>query len=1216
MSKTSRTLLLRYGVSIVAVGLALFLTLQSGELGKRTPFALFFAAVTVSAWYAGHKLGLLTIALSALVSNYFVLPPLYSVVPSLDNLPQVSTFILVSLLINFLMAARKHSEESLRQSEEAYRMIGETASDAIITIDEASTILFVNQAAENIFGYSIKEMLGESLTMLMPDYLREAHRAGIKRYLTTKQRHLNWNSIELPGRHKSGREIPLELSFGVLMRDGQHRFTGIVRDITTRKRADEALKASESELRALFAAMSDVILVLDDEGRYVKIAPTDPAYLYKPSNDLVGKRLHDVFPKEEADFFLSHIRRALDENQMHGVEYRLEIKETEVWFDGSISPLSKNSVIWIARDITQRKRVETERLLLLEIIQAAITTGNLAGLLNRIHESISKLIYAENCFVALYEPSTNSMHFEFWVDKFDPVPAPRPVGQGFSSYVLRTGRPLLLTEDLKHRMYEQGEVERSGRPSASWLGVPLRTSELTIGVLAVQHYEAKDIYHQRDLEFLATVGDQVALAIDRKLAEEAMHQSEERYRLLFESNPHPMWVYDLESLQFLTVNEAAISHYGYTREEFLCLTLADIRPGEDVPGLMNNISRVDGALDRAGVWRHRKKDGSLIDVEIVSHGLIFDGRRAELVLVNDVTERKRAELALREADQRAIREYEHLLVRVASLAQALGTARDLLPIFRALRDFAVISMPCNGFFVSLYDAEQNVRTAAYAWSEGEEVDIATLPPMQMSGSPQSRAVSTGEIIITDDFQSAMKGRPTIDLGLDADPRLPQSSLAAPMVVMRRIVGAVEVQSTELAAFLREHATAIGMAANLAANAIETVRLLESERVQAEQLRQSQKLESVGQLAGGIAHDFNNLLTAITGYSELTLRRLDERDPLRRNIEEIAKAGERAASLTRQLLAFSRKQVLQPVVLDLNDVVADMDKLLRRLIGEHIDLVTMRDPSLARIKADPGQLSQVIINLAVNARDAMPEGGKLMIETKNVELDEAYMRQHLEVRPGRYVMLAVSDTGVGMDDVTLKQIFEPFFTTKEPGKGTGLGLSMVYGVVKQSGGNIWVYSEKGQGTTFKIYLPQVDEKIEEIEQVATEMPKGTETILLVEDEEMVRELLRNILEVEGYNVLVASQGHEALEICEQKQGPLHLLITDVVMPGMGGPQLVERLTASCADVKVLYMSGYTDDAIVHHGVLDPGVAFLQKPFTPDAVVRKVREVLDAPPRRDR
>jgi two-component system cell cycle sensor histidine kinase/response regulator CckA len=380
----------------------------------------------------------------------------------------------------------------------------------------------------------------------------------------------------------------------------------------------------------------------------------------------------------------------------------------------------------------------------------------------------------------------------------------------------------------------------------------------------------------------------------------------------------------------------------------------------------------------------------------------------------------------------------------------------------------------------------------------------------------------------------------------------------------------------------------------------------------DQLRQSQKLESVGKLAGGIAHDFNNLLTAILGQSALIMRQLEEDDPLRLKVEEIKKAGERAAGLTHQLLAFSRKQILQPKVIALNEVVGEADKLLRRLIGENIELLTMCEPRLGRVKADPTQISQIIINLAVNARDAMPEGGKLILETKNVYLDEAYARQHVSVLPGRYVMLAVSDTGHGMDAGTQKQIFEPFFTTKEVGKGTGLGLSTVYGIVKQSGGNIWVYSEVGRGTTFKIYLPMIEEDaLLESTADAAPVPRGTETVLVVEDNDAVLGLTCDILEGEGYKVLTAMHGGEALQICQQHVGKIDLIITDVVMPGMGGRQLSERLSHRCAEVKVLYMSGYTDTAIVHHGVLDAGTDFIQKPFTPDALARKVREMLDSP-----
>ena len=381
----------------------------------------------------------------------------------------------------------------------------------------------------------------------------------------------------------------------------------------------------------------------------------------------------------------------------------------------------------------------------------------------------------------------------------------------------------------------------------------------------------------------------------------------------------------------------------------------------------------------------------------------------------------------------------------------------------------------------------------------------------------------------------------------------------------------------------------------------------------DQLRQSQKMEAVGRLAGGIAHDFNNLLTVIKGYSELVLDEIRPADPLRNEVEEIKRAADRAASLTRQLLAFSRQQVLAPKVLDLNSIVHDMDKLLHRLIGEDIDLFTVLEPGLGRVKADPGQVEQVIMNLAVNARDAMPLGGKLTIETTNVDLDENYARDHVSVKPGSYVMIAVSDTGTGMTEKVSSRIFEPFFTTKEVGKGTGLGLSTVYGIIKQSGGYVWVYSEVGIGSTFKVYLPRVDSPAEAVPALSSQpVRRGTETVLLVEDEDGVRALVRQILHKHGYNVLESRHGGEALLMCERHQGKIDMLLTDVVLEQMSGRELAERLLKLRPEMKVLYVSGYADDAIVHHGVLNAGVAFLQKPFTTESLARKIRYVLDGPP----
>jgi PAS domain S-box-containing protein len=379
-----------------------------------------------------------------------------------------------------------------------------------------------------------------------------------------------------------------------------------------------------------------------------------------------------------------------------------------------------------------------------------------------------------------------------------------------------------------------------------------------------------------------------------------------------------------------------------------------------------------------------------------------------------------------------------------------------------------------------------------------------------------------------------------------------------------------------------------------------------------QFQQAQKMEAVGQLAGGVAHDFNNLLTAILGYSELLLQTLPEDDGRRQDVEEIQKAGQSAGSLTRQLLAFSRKQILEPVVLDLNAVVANLDRMARRLIGEDIEIITHLDPELGRVKADAGQIEQVLLNMAVNARDAMPEGGTLTIETANVELDEQYAQTHPGTAPGHYVVLALSDTGHGMDEQTQSHLFEPFFTTKEKGKGTGLGLATVYGIVKQSGGSIWVYSELGQGTAFKVYFPRVEGVAVPLVTAGSSVqsPAGTETILLVEDAGGLRKLARKILERYGYTILDAPNGDEALRICEQHQGTIHLLLADVVMPGMSGRALADRLALLHPATKVLYTSGYTDNAIVHHGVLTAGTAFLQKPYAPEALARKVRDVLDA------
>jgi PAS domain S-box-containing protein len=695
---------------------------------------------------------------------------------------------------------------------------------------------------------------------------------------------------------------------------------------------------------------------------------------------------------------------------------------------------------------------------------------------------------------------------------------------------------------------------------------------------------------------------------ERKGAENALRESEERYERLVELSPDAIIIHVDGEVMFCNTAGAQLVGAASTAELIGQSVFEYVDP-ESLEMLRSRILKIrNGELLPAIGFKCLRNDGTTIDVEMQSVSFSSGNRPAIQAVIRDVSEQKLAEAALQEANERAIREYERLMERMAVLGQTLGQARELQPIFRALREFTVVSVPCDGMVITLYEPEENLRRPTYCWVDNAELETSDLAGVPVRDGMTGRAIKSGEIVIDNEYQKNLPGW-TVVVGKLEEGSIPQSALAAPMSVRGRTVGCVEIQSYQSQAFTNEHATAMRMAANLAATAVENVELIQREREKAEQLRQSQKMEAVGQLAGGVAHDFNNLLTVITGYSEIGLRRMAASDPMRRNMEEIKKAGDRAASLTRQLLAFSRKQMFQTRMIDLNAVVADMDRMLRRLIGEDIDLVSLLEPSLCQIKADPGQIEQVLMNLVVNARDAMPRGGRITIETGNVSLDQT-VNTHISIKPGRYLMLAVSDTGVGMDAETQKRIFEPFFTTKEVGKGTGLGLATVYGIVKQSGGNIIVYSEPGHGTTFKIYLPVVDELADdEADASEVSVHRGHGTILLVEDEEQVRDLAGEVLAASGYNVLKAANGIEALRVSTEFDGDIDLLITDVVMPQMGGREVAERMAAMRPNIRVLYMSGYTDDAIVRHGILDEQMSFIQKPFSLDLFTLTVSKMFE-------
>ena len=647
----------------------------------------------------------------------------------------------------------------------------------------------------------------------------------------------------------------------------------------------------------------------------------------------------------------------------------------------------------------------------------------------------------------------------------------------------------------------------------------------------------------------------------RQRAEEALRQSEEKFRLIAETIQDVFWISSPALDGIIYVSPAYEQLWGRTRESLYASPrsfLNAVHP-EDRERVLANISR---GHSQGTSWDHEyrliRPDGSTRWVQ--NRGFPIKDDRGELRLLTgaatDITARKLAEEALQESEKNYRR-----IVEIAYEG-----------IWRIDPENKIVFV--NGRMAEML---------------GYTTDELLGQPISMVLEPEWLAIALGKIEAR--LRKGLKEQ--VDLKFR---RRDGSDLWG-------IVSGTPILNHE-----GRYDGALGMVTDITRRKRAEEALRQSE----EQLRQAQKLEAVGRLAGGIAHDFNNILTATSGYCELLLQHLERGDSRRRDVQGIQQATDRAATLIRQLLAFSRKQVIQPQRLNLNQVLANMDKMLRRLIREDIDLQTIPGPELGAVIADPGQIEQVIMNLVVNARDAMPEGGKLTLETANVELDETYIERHTQVKPGPYVLLAVSDTGVGLGQEVREHLFEPFFTTKKSGQGTGLGLSTVYGIVNHSGGFITVYSEAGTGATFKIYLPRLTGDLVEAKSapLAISGAQGSETILLTEDEEIVRLVTRRILAGCGYTVLEAGSGLEAMKISRKHHAPIHLLLTDVVMPEMSGPKLAESLTACRPEMRVLYMSGHTENAIVHHGVLDPGIAFIQKPFRRDNLLRQVRQVLDS------
>ncbi|HTN77096.1 MAG TPA: PAS domain S-box protein [Pirellulaceae bacterium] len=779
----------------------------------------------------------------------------------------------------------------------------------------------------------------------------------------------------------------------------------------------------------------------------------------------------------------------------------------------------------------------------------------------------------------------------------------------------------------------------------------------------------------KSVEYLDYLPEAVAQVLHQSRVERRLAETEARFESIFHASPIATSVTTLDEGRYIDVNAAFLALHGLPATAVLGFT------AQELGMIPENFDRVtfhqrmrEARSIRDLPLTHRKRDGQLMELEASFELIRVRGQDVLLTMSHDVTERRKAEAALRESESR-FQAFMNRSPAVAFLKDSDG--RYLYVNATMLREFPSrvndwvgrtdhdIFTPALALEFAKHDAQ--VLSARQAVEREELIEFRGAPPRNWltlrfpvdDGSGQllvgglsiditrrkraeqllklqQRAMdATSEgILVTDPSQSdnpivyvnqafeQLTGY-TSDEALGRNCRFLQGAETS-AETLREIRAALDEGrpvSAEILNYRRDAQTFWNLLSITPVrddggditHFVGVQRDITERKLIAEQMRQSQKMEAIGRLAGGVAHDFNNLLTIVLGNAELALEDLPDENPNRELLQEIAHAGQRAASLTTQLLAFSRKQVLEPRVLDLNDLVASTDRLLRRLIGEDIYLSTVLDPMLHRVKVDPVQVEQILLNLTVNARDAMPDGGNLTIETRNTQLEDTFGLTREQVRSGRYVMLAVTDTGHGMDEATRARIFEPFFTTKERGKGTGMGLPTVYGIVQQSGGYLWVYSEVGKGTTFKIYFPEhlSGPLLPVADPVLKSNLRGNETVLLVEDEAMVRALAKRILESQGYRVLEAEHGEAALTLSQAYPHPIDLLVTDVIMPGVSGRQLAEQILVKRPELRVLYISGYTDNTISHHGVLDPEVAFLQKPFTHELLATKVRQVLNQP-----
>jgi PAS domain S-box-containing protein len=1023
---------------------------------------------------------------------------------------------------------RKKNEAALQRSEAHTRAIVQSSLDCIVTIDHEGKILEFNPAAEIVFGYPRAKVLGKKLAeVVIPPSLRERHRQGMARYLATGEAKVLGKRIEIVAMRSDGSEFPVELAITRLGAEEPLMFTGFIRDITERKRGEEALRQAEEKYRGIFENALEGIFQTTPDGRFIAanralarlLGFDSPEELIAARTDIAQENYVD--PKSREEF-----KRLLDENGSV-LDFELEAyrkDRTRIWLSENVHAVrnEKGTIVYYegtAEDITKRKRAED-----------ALRTSE--AHLQTVVENLDEGVIVSDLNGELLHWNRAALEIH-----------------GIAN--LEEGRrgPTELVDT-----FELSAMDGTLVPVEEWpLSRILRGENLHDFELGVRNIKAG---WQRIFNYGGTLvrdgNNQPLLAIititditERKGGEEMLRASEERYRSLFESNPNPMWVYDVETLLFLAVNAAAVEHYGYSQDEFLAMTIKDIRPAEDIPALIDDLVETTGVAKNAIQWRHCRKDKTMIEVEIASHDLIWLGRRARLVLINDITERNRAEARVREQ------------------ADIINRAHDAI---------TVVNFEDQHITFWNSGAER-----LYGWSAdeaiGKSIGELIFANEKEREAPLKALMSTGEFH-GEIKQVAKDGREII---VDTRATLIRNPAGEPLSVLLINTDVTDQKKLET------------------------------------QLLRAQRLESIGTLASGVAHDLNNILAPILMCAQTLRDNLDAEDR-QSAISLIEDSAQRGASVVKQVLTFARGIEGERVLIQPTHLIEEMIDIARQTFPKSIELTGRYPEDLWTIQGDPTQLHQVLLNLSVNARDAMPNGGSLTLAAENFTIDENYAAMTPDAKVGPYVILRVTDSGTGMPRATADKIFDPFFTTKEIGKGTGLGLSTVLGIVKSHGGFISVYSEIGQGTTFKIFFPATmsDEDLKKSRTAAAPMQGNGEQILVVDDEPNILRITKMIFERHNYRVVSASDGTEALALFAQQMDSIGGVLTDISMPYMDGVALVRALRKMKSDIPIIASTGQGDE---------PGLAvlqslgvknFLTKPYNAQTLLTTLRDTLSGTP----